>query len=176
MHTSTYSYICPLSISSINELSESTMKVRYPSYVSSCYLSNSTLSSATTSDHKKARTETTRPPISPKRISLIRSSTPIAPGRSFLLAKTSRGTDWSEGRPRSACNSDVAVGRDLVWIDQFNPLSSGICRVSMSMTHIRCVDDVPIISTTFVIRGSTHNIASAPRQYLSHIPLNLGWP
>jgi len=59
-------------------------------------------------------TETTLPPISPRRISLIKSSTPIAPGKSFLFAKTSNGTDCRDGKPRRACNSDVAVGRDLV--------------------------------------------------------------
>jgi hypothetical protein len=95
------------------------MKVQYPDYVSSCYSSNNTVyqlifPSRFINRAQMQRTETTLPPISPKRISLIKSSTPIAPGKSFLLARTSNGTDCSDGRPSRACNSDVAVGRDLV--------------------------------------------------------------
>jgi hypothetical protein len=63
-------------------------------------------------DHR-GHTETILPDISPSLISLIRSSTPKASGRSFLFASTSRGTEASVGRARRACSSDVAVGRDF---------------------------------------------------------------
>lgn len=62
--------------------------------------------------HKETPTDTTRPPISPRRILAIRSSTPNAPGRSFLFASTSKGIEASEGRASRACSSDVAVGRE----------------------------------------------------------------
>ena len=58
-------------------------------------------------------TDTALPRISLKRISLMRSSTLIAPGRSFLFASTSNGTVARAGRARRACNSDVAVDRDF---------------------------------------------------------------
>jgi len=115
-------YIHKYHLCQSNEPVESTKKVQYPNYVSSCYSSSSTICVSAihlifhTADK---RTETTLPPISPKRISLIRSSTPIAPGKSFLLARTSNGTDWSDGRPSRACSSDVAVGRDFVWESVF---------------------------------------------------------
>jgi len=83
-------------------------------------------------------TETTRPPISPRRISLIKSSTPIAPGKSFLFAKTSKGTDCKEGKPRRACNSDVAVGRDFVC-----QVSSGSL-LQMAEAHIGSIDNVSV--------------------------------
>lgn len=60
------------------------------------------------------RTDTTLPPISASRMSRIISSTPIASGRSLLLASTSSGTPASEGTPNSECSSDVAVGIDLL--------------------------------------------------------------
>lgn len=59
-------------------------------------------------------TDTTRPPISPRRISRIMSSTLSAPGRSFLFAKTRSGIPASPGSASRACSSDVLVGRDLI--------------------------------------------------------------
>ena len=58
-------------------------------------------------------TDTALPRISLSLISLIRSSTLIASGRSFLFAKTSNGTVARAGRARRAWSSEVAVGRDL---------------------------------------------------------------
>lgn len=59
-------------------------------------------------------TDTALPRISLNLISFIRSSTPIASGRSFLFAMTSKGTDAKAGKESRACNSDVAVGSDFV--------------------------------------------------------------
>lgn len=128
----------------INEPVELTMKVQYPNYVSSCYSLNSTVyqfssfcspSLFETFRYEGSLTETTLPPISPRRISLIKSSTPIAPGKSFLLAKTSNGTDCNEGRPRRACSSDVAVGRDFVY-------TLAIIWLTREETHISRINNV----------------------------------
>jgi hypothetical protein len=90
-------------------------------------------------------TETTRPPISPKRISLIKSSTPIAPGKSFLFANTSKGTDCRDGKPRRACNSDVAVGSDLV------------CQVSLG-SHFQQMQDLTSAASTTNLFVSLYTI------------------
>ena len=58
-------------------------------------------------------TETALPLISLSLISLIKSSTLIASGRSFLFARTSNGTEAKAGRERREWSSEVAVGTDL---------------------------------------------------------------
>jgi hypothetical protein len=62
----------------------------------------------------KTLTDTTRPAISPNLISFIKSSTPTAPGKSFLFARTNNGTLDKAGKASKACNSEVAIGRVFV--------------------------------------------------------------
>lgn len=103
-----------------------------------CWIALSISFLFSTKDFEERLTETTRPPISPRRISLIKSSTPIAPGKSFLFAKTSNGTDCKEGKPRRACNSDVAVGRDFVWHVSLGSL------LQLAEAHIGSINHVSI--------------------------------
>jgi hypothetical protein len=127
------------------------------------WITLSVSTSCITSGLEVRLTETTLPPISPRRISLIKSSTPIAPGKSFLFAKTSNGTDWREGKPRRACSSDVAVGRDFV------------CQVSLSShfgmmarAHIGSINHISVcqliyylsmgVDIQYSIRSSTISI------------------
>lgn len=155
-----------------SELAGSAMRGQCRGCVSSCYSSSSTvISRALRTLRCRRLTETARPRISPSRISRIRSSTPIASGRSFLLARTNNGTEASAGRAIRACSSDVAVGSDFgcnqrcAWsIAQIERLTSAASTTYLSVSFVE------------LIPTPTYTIASAPRQYLSHIPRNFGWP
>ncbi len=105
-------------------------------------------------------------------MSRIISSTPMAPGKSLLLASTRRGTPASEGNPRSECSSLVAVGICLVWRQRY--VRSG----GEVQAYVGGVDDIARVSTASSknahngIRTAAVPVPHAPEFWLA---LALAW-
>lgn len=97
----------------------------------------------------------------------------MASGRSLLFASTRSGTPASAGSSSSEWSSEVAVGSDFVCASARCGLRCGLkCVYSRRLRPRR----ICALATSSGSERYTHTIAFAPRQYLSHMLRNFGWP